>query len=350
MADSPDDAPQNKSQHTSTPSSPDSPFVSHIDGYMSGIDGLAELAPLAMVMASGAEQLAGQTYNKFLEDHCKTEGGSYRVPLGVHHKYRRLLRRLEKMKFARKALPATFVVALVSEFDAFLSGLIRLLFLAKPDALNASERSLTLSQLSEIGSVEAAREYIIEKEAEEVLRKSHSDQFSWLENKFGIVLRKDLTAWPDFVELTERRNLFVHTKGRISRQYLEACTHAGVDCSTVKHGDTLDVSPEYLRKAHRIIFEIGVKLALVLWSKVVPKERERLERFLASNIVYVLVESKRYTLAIVFADFGIDVFKKFSSDLQRRVLVVNRAQAYKWSGDTAKANAILLGGQSKTGH
>jgi hypothetical protein len=96
----------------------------------------------------------------------------------------------------------------VSQFDVYVGHLLRCSFGAKPDALNASNKTITYSQLIGFASFDAAKEHVIEKEVETVLRASHADQFDWLENRLGIPLRNPLPAWPAFVEVTERRSLF----------------------------------------------------------------------------------------------------------------------------------------------
>ena len=67
------------------------------------------------------------------------------------------------------------------------------------------------------------REKIFAKEVESILRSSHSDQFLWMERVFSIPLTKGLESWPSFIELTERRNLFVHCDGVVSDQYINVC-------------------------------------------------------------------------------------------------------------------------------
>jgi len=99
--------------------------------------------------------------------------------------------------------------------------------------LSSSERSISYKDLTEIGSVEAAREQIIEKEVESVLRDSHSQQIDWLEKKLDIPLRKDLRIWPEFIELCERRNLLLHADGLVSSQYLAVCKRHDVDLKNI---------------------------------------------------------------------------------------------------------------------
>ncbi len=148
---------------------------------------------------------------------------------------------------------------MISQFDSFLGGLIKAIFYAKPALVNSSEKLLNISQLSEFDSINAAKEYIVEKEVETVLRKSHSEQFDWLENKFNVKLRKNLPAWKTFIEITERRNLFVHSNGIASSQYIKVCNEHSVEID-VKVAQELSASLEYFTEAYHCIYEIGVKI------------------------------------------------------------------------------------------
>jgi hypothetical protein len=229
---------------------------------------------------------------------------------------------------------------LVSLYDAYLGSLIECLLVEKTQLLTLSERTVTVGELLEFDDLGAVKRHLVEKEVESVLRQSHTEQFDWLERKFDIKLRQDLPAWPKFIELTERRNLFVHTGGRVSSQYLKVCKKHGVDCSGVQQAERLKVTPAYFREGYRTILEIGVKLSQVLWRKLYPEERGQADQQL-SDISFMLLTEERYVLARTLLDFSTQVVKKHSSADARLRFVINRAQAYKWSGDGKRALEIL---------
>jgi hypothetical protein len=107
-----------------------------------------------------------------------------------------------------------------------------------------------------------------------------------------------------------------------------------------KIGVILPVSPAYFRKAHETLLEIGVKLAQVFWRKLIPAQLKEADGSLVT-LSYQLLEEGRYDLAKALLDFATEVLKKHSSTDYRLRFVVNRAQAYKWSGDEVKARTIL---------
>ena len=251
-----------------------------------------------------------------------------------------LNKQLRAYSLAFKTIPRSYVMALISQYDAFLGKLLRVIFLTKPEILNASERSLTFSQLVEFSSVDDAKEFILEKEIEGVLRKSHTDQFQWMESKFDMPLRKGLDNWSNFVEITERRNLFVHTGGIISSQYLKVCSENKVNLGKKSNGDELNVSNEYFEKAYSVIFEIGFKLTQVFWRKFISNELIEADRSLIL-IGFDTLHEENYPLTKMIFNFATQTIKKYSCDENRRIMIVNRALAFKWSGDDKKAKDIV---------
>jgi hypothetical protein len=314
--------------------------------FLNQIDALADTLPLASLAIERVKLESHQQLGKFLKEECKvlkTEGSTttYSFEGGQHLKYQRFARRVQKSQLAQLLVPRGLLVAVVSQFDAYVGGLIRQLFKLKPEIVDSSGRTLTFSQLAEFGSIEAARDYVIDKEIESVLRESHSEQFGWLEGKFNLPLRKDLPAWSLFIEITERRNLFVHTDGVVSRQYLEVCrTHACQVPDDVCVGYQLPLTREYFSTACECLLEIGVKLGQVLWRKIQPNEIETAEKNLI-DVTYDLISEGRYQLARVLLDFATETLKTHPTESLRLRFVVNRAQTYKWTGDEEKCKQIL---------
>jgi hypothetical protein len=209
-----------------------------------------------------------------------------------------------------------------------------------PEIVLTSEKSIKFSDLSKFNSIDEARSSLIGREIESVIRSSHHDQFAWMENRFSTPLRKNLSVWPDFVELCERRNLLTHTGGIVSAQYITNCKEEGVDLSDIKMGTKLIVDGEYFSKAVSTIYEIGVKLCHVLWRKFAAQERQVADEAL-SELCYKLIYASSYKLAESLLNFGTTVLKKYSSDRTRRMMIVNYANAVRLQGRDSDAKKIL---------
>lgn len=190
-----------------------------------------------------------------------------------------------------------------------------------------------------IGSVEAARDAVIEKEVESVIRSSHAEQIEWLEKKLNMPLTKDLKIWPDFIELCERLNLFTHTDGVVSSQYLNVCAEHGHN-TKLTLGERISVDPTYYRKSVSIILEIGVMLTQVVWRKLSPKEIVIAATEL-NEFAYRLITTRKYKAATAMLEFGLYEMKKQGSDATRKRMVVNYANVLKLGGNKTKANKIL---------
>ena len=235
------------------------------------------------------------------------------------------------------------IVGLISSYDFFLSRLLTVVFTQKPEIVLTSDKKISYSELVTYNSLDDARDTIINREVESIIRESHHSQFDIMEAKFGISLRKNLTVWPKFVELCERRNLFTHTGGVVSQQYLATCSSFRYDTKEVRVGQRLTIDPEYFRSAVKIIFEIGIKLCFVLWRKFETANANDADVAL-NEICYNLIENRQYLLAEVLLNFGVDVVReREGQDRVRRMMVVNLANAIRLQGHKERAVAGLVG-------
>ena len=314
-------------------------FVTSVDAL------LTSLGPV-MFSLQADERESAQRFRDYAEKygeitHEDDSGFSCRFEPPYDIRSGRLSKRIRRAETAAELVPRVFVLALVSQFDAFLGRLLRAAFLMRPELIASSERTLTLAQILEAGSVEAATDIILDKEIETALRKSRKEQFEWMEKKFDVPLRKGLESWATLIEVTERRNLFAHTNGVVSGQYLLVCRDNGVvikdDC--VK-GAELEVTPDYFREAWACHYEIGVKLAQVLWRKLRPDQVDGADTNLV-NVTYELIVDNRLDLAKELLDFACTPAMKPGSAETRYVHILNRAQAYKWSDDADECRRIV---------
>lgn len=245
--------------------------------------------------------------------------------------------------FAIRNVPSSFLCTLVHHYDAYLGRLLRVIFFVKPELLNTSQKQMTYTDLISFPSIEAAREHVIEKEIESVIRDSHVGHFEWMENRFKLNLRADLAIWPKFVEITERRNLFVHCDSVISSQYMAMCKKHDVKLDKhIKVGEELIVDPDYFEQAVDCILEIGVKLGHVLWRKMQPDRLHDADKALHHATFDFLVE-ERYKLTKTLLNFSILTLKKQSSEEIRCMNLINLAIAQSFSGEQPKALSTLKG-------
>lgn len=320
-------------------------FKDEIEQYIAHLDSIEISMPLIILTLDMISKRSKKEYKDMvagLEEEIDKDGTEYyKVPIENYRKYDRLKNRLNSLKIASDVIPRSMIVSLVSQYDAYLGRLIRTMFAYKPEMLNASQKNITLSDLLTYDSIESAKEMVIEKEIEGVLRDSHSDQFDWLEKKLDISLRKGLNIWSDFIEITERRNLFVHSDGVISSQYLNVCNKHNVKFDDERRiGDTLNVNGKYYEISLDCFYELGIKLGTVIWRKLAPTEVEESDK-LYNKVVYDFLVKKDYNVAINLLEFAVNTLKKTANDEYKYLFVINLAQAYKWNGEEEKCEKLI---------
>lgn len=192
----------------------------NLETFLRHIDAIRDTLPMTMLLIQPYHKKANDDFLTFLKDNVKEiedDNGKKRllVKADESRRFETLERNASTSSLARKIIPESLFVSLISQYDAFLTRLLRAIYMLQPEVLNGSERNLTFSQLVEMDTIANAREYIIEKEIDTVLRKSHSEQFDYLEKLLGLKLREKLPIWKTFIEITERRNLLVHCDGEV---------------------------------------------------------------------------------------------------------------------------------------
>ncbi|SFP86113.1 hypothetical protein [Hymenobacter arizonensis] len=314
--------------------------------FIKQIDGLRDTFPVVMLFVTASNANASKALLDFvnsngIEEKNENNEEYYIFSSEDSHKYSILKRNSENASVASTIIPSSLLVSLVSQFDSFIGKLIKEIFQVKPEILSSSEKSLTFARLLELKSIEEARESLIEKEVETILRDSHTEHFIWLESKLGIPMRKDLPIWQDFIELTERRNLFVHSDGIVSNQYLSVCRQNNVKLKKpLKPGDKLVVNSEYFESAYKCLYELSVKLTQVVWRKILPTDLEKADNSL-NEICYDLLQQKHFNISDVLLDFATTTLKKHYNEESKNTLFVNKALSYKLGGNQKACNELV---------
>lgn len=322
-------------------------FGGEINRFIKHIEAQTEVVPLVMSLLSVKLVQESKHVDKFLKDNglditLDDESGKKKleIPANKFKQFIKLNEKVDTTSLAYELLPVNFVVSFVSQYDAFLGGLIKTIFLAKPELLNSSEKNMSFSDLLKFNSIHEAQEFIIEKEVESVLRESHLKQFKWLESKLNMTLRKDLPSFSDFIEITERRNLFVHCNGVVSRQYIDNCKENDAKgISKINIGEKLDAKPAYINKCFYTLFEIGVKLGQVTWRKLLPEENEAADGNL-NEICYELLVKGHYKLVINLLTFATEILKKHTQEFTC-IFTINKALAYYLSNKKEESINVL---------
>ena len=280
-------------------------------------------------------------FGAFLRDFSQKKEGTtlkFEVPVERGGELKRLAHELSASAGSLPIFHRGLFLVLVSKWDAYFGSILRWIYRTRPEIIDNSTRTISFAELKEINSIEAAREKIIDDEVSVVLRESHGDQFEYLERKLSVSLRK-LDIWPNFIELTQRRNLIAHANGKISDQYLKVCReHNVVLDQACKIGSELEVRPKYLRESCDHLAELGFKLSQVLWRKL--QESNRADNHLLDT-TYDMLKAEQYDLAIRLLTFALTPPMKLEEARSRYVCVVNLALAHKWLQNEEKCAEII---------
>ncbi|WP_141213174.1 hypothetical protein [Janthinobacterium sp. PC23-8] len=242
---------------------------------------------------------------------------------------------------AVEVLARSLFMQMFCEFDAFTGLLLKAVYGRNSELLKGISREISLSDLLAYPDIDAVKQAMLDKEIETFRRDSYVEQFAQLEKKFNLTLRK-FSEWPEFVELSQRRNIFTHNDGMINDQYISVCTRESyVFVAKPEVGQVLEMNFEYFARATQVMSKLGYMLCHTLWSKIFPGEANDLHSSL-NNSLYSCLEDKRWKTAAELGEFSLsEPMKKNISDIDLRIRVINVSIALKFSDRFDDARKIL---------
>jgi hypothetical protein len=301
--------------------------------YIDAVSTQMDIVPVSYNILSAQMLTESRKVEKYRKEHGvpfkDEEGGGFSMPLEHGIVFNKMMRNLDNSRRAFDMTGENALIGLVCKYDGFLGDLMKQIFKDKPEILNGSDKEFKASDILTYKDFDELKDVLIEKEIESVLRKNHVDQLQWLETKLNVELRK-FKLLPEYVEIMERRNLFVHCNGVVSRQYLSECKKFNVKLpEDLKPGDMLDAYIDYVRKAYMVLFQVGVMLGFVLWHKIRPQESsEMIDRL--SEVAYTLIKDGEYELGLDIINFALSN-KSWAKEInfaQQLIFRVNKALAF----------------------
>lgn len=250
---------------------------------------------------------------------------------------------ITKMHRANTMFRGNSIVLLVSRFDEFLSDVLNVLFKSNPDQLKSPDKVLTYEEILELESLDEILGKFISKEIEKVLHQSHEEQLEYLDSRLKLGLKEHFALWNNFIEITERRNLYAHTGGCVNRHYLRVCKDHGIKLeSKIKETSYLPVTEEYFESAYQCIFELGVRIGQSVLRRIFPDKLKEADRSLISYIGVPLEENKQWELARIIFDFALTMPQKLISDDEfYKVFIINSCICLKQIGQKRKMRQLL---------
>lgn len=245
---------------------------------------------------------------------------------------------------ALRLLHETVLQQMVNAWERTLGDLVAWKLRADPDSI-PSERTLTYSQLLSFGDLDEAQRHLIEGEVSEFLRsKTTLEQIRYFKKEFKADFQSLFPAVSELCELVLRRHAVVHAGGLASSEYCRRVAKIkNLPGEPVEQGALLPLDAKYIVRAWSVIYSAGVILThLVACSdargKKDKKNEEASDMFLNSAAVSA-IKSKQHEAAKLILDYACD--RRLANTGNDLMVLVNYAQACKWSGDEEKCKTIL---------
>lgn len=254
-----------------------------------------------------------------------------------------LIDTLKKMHRANEMFRCNSIVLLVAKFDEFLSDVLRVLFKSHPDHLKSPDKALTYEEILELESLDEVLDKFMNKEIEKVLRLSHEEQLEYLDSRLKLGLKEHFALWNNFIEITERRNLYAHTGGHVNRYYLRVCKEKDIKLeSKIRENSYLPVTEQYFESAYKCIFELGVRISQSVLRRIFPDKLKEADRSFLNNIGIPLEENKQWELAKIIFDFALSMPQKFIFDDESyKVFIINSCICLKQIGQKKEMRKLL---------
>ena len=310
-----------------------------IEDYLNCLNSIQETFVNNYKLLKDSEENAKQTFKNFIDKH-KERNLDTLAPFQIKE-LKSIIKKVERTEQAVIIFPQSMLVSIVSQYDYLVGQLIQFIYEVNPKLLQESNSQISYKELFTYNDIGAIRDKIIQDKIETILRKSHDEQIDDLQKISGVKNLKGVRFWKEFIEITQRRNLFVHCKGCVSEQYLKECQNVGL-VKLPSKGDNLNVDKKYFLQAYFVFYMMGVLLSQVIIRQLLSKENLLGEiDTILTNIIYETLEEEKYDLAIGLSEFAMAESTKHACRLDEVYFVLNHAQAYKWKGSQEECNKIL---------
>ena len=244
-----------------------------------------------------------------------------------------LLAHLRKLRQSEKMFRENTITSIISRFDEFVINLLKAAYKANPSWLKNPEKKLSYKELLELESLEQLKSEIIAKEIDGLMRDSHYTQVTFLDGRLKLGIQDGFPGWKNFLEITERRNLAVHTGGIVSSVYLENCKKWQIAIAPdLKEGDSISVTNEYISASVDCLYELSLRLCQAGVRRLFPDSLKSADSTI--NIQGVaLLDSEQWELAARVFEFALGIPQDLRSrDEMEYYFHINLCIALKFGG------------------
>ncbi|MCK9394278.1 MAG: hypothetical protein M0Q44_01650 [Methylobacter sp.] len=299
--------------------------------FLNNLECIGEMVSLVLPVLKNRDQERKVRINQLIEEIETEKGKSLRIKSLTDIK--EFAGHMQKMKQGDRMFRQGVITSIVSKFDEFVIDVLNVCYRENPGWLKNPDKKISYKELLEIESLDALKDEIISKEIDGLMRDSHHIQIAFLDSKLKLGIEREFPSWLEFLEITERRNLFVHTGGTVSPQYLENCKKWKISLDEqIKEGGHLTATDEYIQKAIDCFYELSVRVAQAIVRRIFPVSSEDADNKLNNQSVDLLSE-ERWELAERIFNFALSIPEDLTSKGEMKYyFLINRCIAMKHLG------------------
>lgn len=251
---------------------------------------------------------------------------------------------ISKIKRASTLFRRNMLVSVIARYEEYLAEQLRLAFGVHPERFASSDKAIPYRDITSWGNDIKPIDVIISREVDDLMRVSAEDQLKQVDKEFKLGLFPGFADVARCIEACERRNLYAHTGGVVSKLYLEKVKSIGYqwkDGKAPEVGVRLGVSKEYFDRAVDVFTILSVRLTQGLLRRLFPEEKAPADNLLI-DVGFSKLESENYSLAEKIFDFALEIPEKFIADDQhRKIFLINRCIALYYQDRTADMEKSL---------
>ncbi len=250
-----------------------------------------------------------------------------------------LNKQLKITSSAINVIPISLFISLIVYFEKFCKDLMWDIYKVKPETFALKDKTITLGEALEKGVGLAT-----ELKAKKFIKDSVEDRlkfFDWFDQITQCEIKND-PLFKKVVEVSLRRNLFVHNNGKIDGMYLEALAGHQIK-HKFKEGDIIEIDQKfigYFIRACNYLRAMGVILTLCAWKKFKPYDCEDADQFLCT-LNFDFLKKRNNAFVHILSEFSKNKLEANSKPLYVWMYRINLALALKQGGSLKEALKIL---------
>jgi hypothetical protein len=302
-------------------------FRSSVTVYLDYMPIVFDLAP---ILSSEAFVTALEQFLDSASLHQETveDGTHYKIRKSSYSEFSKLASNAQSVFGVQDALTKNGIMGLVSTLDTVLASVIRLICMRFPESSFGKDSVVKVNKLLEAVDVASLKSSVIEDKVAEITRLSFAEQIEWIEKRTALdPIKASYAGWPTLGELYQRRHLFAHTNGKVSKQYIDCRSEYGYEC-TSNVGDEIGVGGDYYLQAVECVIEFTTKFFHVVKMKFLKGEKDLESEAPLNQFCFELLQRGSYSLASRLLNFAREVRGKRSDKLQK-MITVNYANSLK---------------------